>query len=419
MGKLIAIPRKSVPDPAPAALALDSVGVRRHRLFSPSAETAADDSLLSLGISHSLTASTEPVPRGSYKRLEKLGAYIIDPSSRIRSEAVKEALDPDFIVVPNIILSMPEPILGKAQTRLGKKDRLWPEESGIAEAHRNGIRGQGVILGVLDTGCDVDHRELRRKRVEFRYVPFSSSTDLRTTRGFDVHGHGTHVCGILAGERVGIAPEADLLVASVIESETLKTSLERITRALDWMLTQMQNERHEDKPAIVNLSLGFQPESVKKHELQGLAEGIRKIINDLAYLDVLLVVAIGNEGPGRMRIPGTFEEVLAVGAVDFEKKPWHRSGGGKLPGGDRSKPDIAGYGVGIMSSFERSIENRSLYTGMSGTSMATPYVAGIAALYASSSPDLRGARLREHLVARALHLDEPEVRVGAGLARFD
>ena len=82
------------------------------------------------------------------------------------------------------------------------------------------------------------------------------------------------------------------------------------------------------------------------------------------------------------------------------------------------EPDIAGYGVDIISSYERTIRNRSLYSRMSGTSMATPYVAGIAALYAAQDSTLQGKALWQRLVDTALPLSAPPDRVGAGLARF-
>lgn len=71
-----------------------------------------------------------------------------------------------------------------------------------------------------------------------------------------------------------------------------------------------------------------------------------------------------------------------------------------------------------MSSLERDIQRRSLYTRMSGTSMAAPYVAGIAALIASAHSGLQGAALRQRLLETALPLSAPAERVGAGLARF-
>ena len=80
-----------------------------------------------------------------------------------------------------------------------------------------------MLIGVLDTGCDADHIQLRQKRIDFRYVPHHSESDnLREVRGFDVDGHGTHVCGIIAGRHIGVAPGADLMVVSVIESERSK-----------------------------------------------------------------------------------------------------------------------------------------------------------------------------------------------------
>jgi subtilisin family serine protease len=77
-----------------------------------------------------------------------------------------------------------------------------------------------------------------------------------------------------------------------------------------------------------------------------------------------------------------------------------------------------GYGVDVLSSFERTIYNRSLYRKMSGTSMAAPYVSGIAALYAAQDPTLQGRDLWKRLVRTALPLEAPPTRAGAGLARF-
>ena len=276
------------------------------------------------------------------------------------------------------------------------------------------------MIGVLDTGCDADHIQFRKKPIDFRYVPLGSGPDnLRKVRGFDIDGHGTHVCGIIAGRHIGIAPAADLMVASVIESETHQTSLSRISIALDWMLSQFGSKENRSKPIIVNMSLGFRPEYLSKSEQKALMVGIRGFISTLVEdFDVLPVVAIGNGGPGNVRAPGYFPETLSVGALNFNNKPAHFSGSGISLTGKETQPDITGYGVNIFSSLGRDINNRSLYKYMSGTSMAAPYVTGIAALYASANAKLQGKALRQHLIDTALPLQAPADRVGAGLARF-
>jgi len=74
--------------------------------------------------------------------------------------------------------------------------------------------------------------------------------------------------------------------------------------------------------------------------------------------------------------------------------------------------------VKVFSSLERDSDNRSVYKRLSGTSMASPYVAGVAALYASSDSELYGEKLRQHLLKTVLPLNENQDRVGAGLARY-
>jgi len=357
-----------------------------------------------------------------FQRLGLIGAYLVNAPDEQTTEQAREKLEPDYYIVPNIELSLPTPTLAAGHLlRRGDQRESWPAESGVGAAHGNGVTGKGVLVGVLDTGCDADHLELRRKHIEFRYVsPLSPHlSTMRAVRGFDTSGHGTHVCGILAGQRVGVAPDADLMVASVIESESPKTSLKRLAIALDWMLSQFRLAENQDKPTIVSMSLGISHDSISALGLQTVINGLRSLLSTLVEdFDVLPVIAIGNEGPGTVRAPAYFPEALSVGAVDFGLSPYHRSGGGTSPITGDPEPAIAGYGVEVFSSLDRDAANRSWYARMSGTSMATPYVTGIAALFASANPGLQGKALRHHILSQALPLGEPPNRVGVGLARF-
>jgi subtilisin family serine protease len=167
------------------------------------------------------------------------------------------------------------------------------------------------------------------------------------------------------------------------------------------------------------MSLGFLRTSLDRTDLESPVKGLQNVLSTL--LDdyhVLPIVAVGNEGMDTVRAPAYFDDTLSVGAVDYELQVAPFSGGGTSPLTGEVEPNIVGYGVSVLSSFERTIYNRSLYRRMSGTSMAAPYVTGIAALYASHNPSLQGRALWNHLVRTALPLEEPADRAGAGLARF-
>ena len=382
---------------------LTPLGFKQVTTETPMEEQASDDEYSS-----------------NFMLLNYLGAYVVNSSNEQRiKESQKLFNESDYNIIRDVQLSLPKPTYSERVYRR-RKQIAWPVESGIHQAHRNGITGKGVLVGVLDTGCDADHIQFRKKQIDFRYVPLPyESGRLRDVRGFDIDGHGTHVCGIIVGQHIGVAPDADLMVASVIESETYQTSLSRISVALDWMLSQFGIKENHSKPIIVNMSLGFRPEYLSKLERETLMFGIRELISTLVEdFDVLPIVAIGNDGPGNVCAPGCFSETLSVGAIDFNHESACFSGGGFSPTGGKVQPDIAGYGVNIFSSLERDINNRSLYKHISGTSMATPYVAGIAALYASADAKFRGEALRQHLLNTALPLQAPADRVGAGLARF-
>lgn len=307
-------------------------------------------------------------------------------------------------------------------------NREWPEESGIKLAHELGIRGSGVLVGVLDTGIDSDHLEFKNKRIPFRYVSFYPTSPYwppRDVRGFDLDGHGTHVSGIICGNSIGVAPEVELHVASVIESETTRTSMVRVTAGLDWILRQFSRPDKEYRPGIVNMSLGFPPNdgSIDGNEWLERLQTIQRLIRTLIRFNVMPISAIGNDGQGQYGYPGAFSDVLGVGAINFAHEIANFSGSGTVQFGqepERSKPDVVGYGVSIYSAVERDYDGNSVYQRFSGTSMASPYVTGIASLYRCQQPQMKVQEVIALLSQNARSFNDIglQARTGAGLARF-
>ena len=393
----------------------------RAALVAATPTTTMPERLADLGLTPVHPCEEAPGVKHSFEVLPYLDAYVVKTSSPKIEQSARELLAPEYLIVPNLEMSAPTPARGADYIRLPRTIPQWPDVSGITEAHRQGIRGKGVTVCILDTGVDADHRELRHKKIDFRYIPFDAVTGrMRACRGFDVDGHGTHVTGVIAGKHVGIAPDVDLMVAAVLESETLKTSLERVVTALDWLLAQFEIAANRDKPVIVNMSLGFSRRTLSKQEYQTVSQAMKTMLdvltNDFA---VLPITAVGNEGPGQVRAPAYFANTISVGAVDFTQTVAEFSSSGISPVTQEAEPNLMGYGVDVISSYERDAKNRSHYRALSGTSMATPYVTGIAALYACCNHVVQGATLTNRLLKSALPLPTaPAGQTGVGLARF-
>lgn len=388
-----------------------------HR--APREETP--ERLTDLGLVPVDVCEEAPEVRHNFQKLPYLDAYVVETPDASLERQAKEVLDDEYVIVPNFELSMPAPAAGRSYARKPKAAGAWPDVSGVKLAHEMGITGTDVTVCVLDTGVDADHRELRRKVIDFRYIPLNTAAGrVRDCRGFDVDGHGTHVAGIIAGETIGVAPDVDLMVAAVLESETLKTSLERVVVALDWLLSQFRFEEKLGNAVIVNMSLGFSKTTLSRKEYAAAVTGLRSVIDTLVTdFGVLPITAVGNEGKGRVRAPAYFPHTISVGAVDYTLKVADFSGSGTSPVTGETEPNLMGYGVDVTSSYERDRYNRSHYRTMSGTSMATPYVTGIAALYAAADPSLQGQALWDRLMQTALPLDGAAAgRTGNGLARF-
>ncbi len=206
----------------------------------------------------------------------------------------------------------------------------------------------------------------------------------------------------------------------MIESESTETSLIRVIAGLHWLFDRFAGPENAVKPGVLNLSLGFpstSPPDVAPDDFENVLSVMRRVLGDFLRANVLPVVAIGNDGPGTYGYPGGFSELVSVGAVDFSLQPASFSGGGTPPG-ESVRPDLMGFGVDVSSSLDRDYSGVSRYERASGTSMATPYVSGIASLYRCLHPSMPVGAVRAELVRKALGLGGAPDRVGHCLARF-
>lgn len=226
------------------------------------------------------------------------------------------------------------------------------------EVWDQGRRGQGVVVAVLDTGCQLDHPDLKCRILGGRNFTTDDNGD---PNSFGDHsGHGTHVAGTIAAVEngqgvVGMAPEVSLLILKVLDSNG-NGSYQNLVNAIDYALA-WQGPGGE-KVRILSMSLGGGTDDPALHDS----------IVRAARSGVLVVCAAGNTGQVETQYPGSYNEVVGVGAVDFKKQLASFSTMNK-------EIDMVAPGVDILSTYP---DNR--YAVLSGTSMATPHIAGAAAL---------------------------------------
>ncbi|EHR59579.1 S8 family peptidase [Saccharomonospora cyanea] len=257
---------------------------------------------------------------------------------------------------------------------------------GAPEAWESGFTGEGVTVAVLDTGIDADHPDLDDAVAESEDFTGGGSAD-------DGNGHGTHVAGTIAGDGTasdgtyrGVAPDADLAVGKVLNDAGEGQE--------SWVLAGM--EWAAQRADVVNMSLGG-----------GFSDGgdpLSQAVNRLTEeTDTLFVVAAGNDGPweGTIGSPGAADAALTVGAVDDNDELAEFSSRGPRLGDNGIKPELTAPGVDVVSARASGTEGE-FYTSASGTSMATPHVAGAAALVAQARQDASAAELKSALVNSAV-----------------
>jgi subtilisin family serine protease len=258
---------------------------------------------------------------------------------------------------------------------------------GAPQVWASGDTGEGVTVAVLDTGIDAAHPDLADRIADTSvFVPDSDIVDRV--------GHGTHVASTIAGtgaasggtER-GVAPGARLDIGKVIGDDG--------TGQDSWVLAGMEWAAVDEHAKIINMSLGS-PEPTDG------TDPMSEAVNTLsAQTGALFVIAAGNSGaPSTVDAPGAADAALTVGAVDGSDQLAFFSSQGPRLSDQAIKPEVTAPGVDVLAARSQySAEGSGYYTTMSGTSMATPHVAGAAALLLAKYPQWTGQQLKDALVS--------------------
>ncbi len=266
---------------------------------------------------------------------------------------------------------------------------------------RSRYSGAGIKVAVLDTGVDLQHPDLQGRNIQ-------TASFVEGQPAQDGHGHGTHCIGTSCGPnmpaqspRYGIAYGADIYAGKVLGNNGSGAEA-GILAGVDWAI--------RSGCQIISMSLGapIQPG-------QPYSQVFESVARRALQKGTLIVAAAGNESyrPARVAAvghPANCPSVLAVAAVDSEMEVASFSNGAINPNG--GEVNIAAPGVSVYSTWPMPRR----YNTISGTSMATPHVAGIAALWAQAT-GLTGLPLALRLLRMAQQLDLPVTDVGWGLVQ--
>jgi subtilisin family serine protease len=260
--------------------------------------------------------------------------------------------------------------------------------------------GRGIRIAILDTGLDLKHPDFRARSIVSESFVAGAGVD-------DGNGHGTYCAGLACGPaspaqspRYGVAVDADLYVGKVIADNGHGTDGD-ILAGIDWAV--------RNGCAIVSLSVGSPVAAQEPYSAI-----YEQVAHRALAAGTLILAPAGNDSLRPDAIapvdhPANCPSILAIAAVDpYLRIAPFSCGGINAEGGE---VDLAAPGVAVRSSWRHP----DLYRTDSGTSMAVPFAAGIAALFAEAKPCARGRDLKALLMSSAQPLPLPVRDVGAGL----
>ena len=386
---------------------VQSIPLTHLHLVDDRLEIVFDDISLSeeLGLVESpegkidLFARVSDLNSGHHDFVENLGGIITSSFDRFNTFGFIIDIEkvPDVVYLPNLewleanVLFYPT--LDNSVESIGTS-QIWDDF---------GFRGEDTTIAILDTGVDFDHESLDDlDDISSTYDPkiaidsngmlgfYNANTDQEypDEQPHDSGSHGTHCAGIAAGtggssgQYAGVAPQAK--VVGVIALDGGSGDEGDLLRAVDWTI------QNKDRFSIDVMSLSLGGPVVIPGATNTGSSSISQALDVAVDAGIVTVVAIGNGNlglaahPASVSYPGDSAKAITVGSVnDDHSREIYSSRG---PTGDgRLKPDVMAPGGAIMSAQAGSGDG---YVSYSGTSMATPHVAGVAALMIQANPDV-------------------------------
>ncbi|MDA8531036.1 S8 family serine peptidase [Candidatus Poseidonia alphae] len=319
-------------------------------------------------------------------------------AGRIHVDLIRETLN-----IPGVVMIELDSILtiqnGDAAVLHGV-DMAWEE---------TGYDGSGVTVAIIDTGIDGAHASLddldddnstNDPKVIGFYDPVNNPTLTNGTEVFpyDDQGHGSHCAGTTAGtgapnyEHVGMAPQANLVGVKVLDAGG-SGSFATVMAGMKWTV----DNRYQFNIRAASMSLGG-PGPIEWTSSE--EDSVNRYANEMVRSGIALFIAAGNSfSSASIGTPGSAEDVITVGALDKDSSISVYSSQGPTEEG-RIKPNVAYVGSNVMSV---AFNTGDQYTDMSGTSMATPGAAGVAALMLQANPDLSPFDVRNIMQETAIY----------------
>jgi subtilisin family serine protease len=266
---------------------------------------------------------------------------------------------------------------------------------------RHGDTGQGIALGIIDTGQQWNHPALKGQyrgwngsTADHNYNWYDA-TDPSNRVPVDPNGHGTHITGTMVGDdgganHIGVAPGASWMGCRALDQTGLGTP-DTFTTCFEFMLAPWDLDGHNPDPAKapVTVSIGW----FCSISAEGCSQGVLfQVVKAVRTAGIVPVVAAGGAGPGCSTIgiegpPAQYDESYTVGATDSNNllAGFSSRGPASVPGQSLTKPDISAPGVNVRSAWPGN-----QYVIESGTSMAMAHIPGVVALLYAAHPELIG-----------------------------
>lgn len=295
---------------------------------------------------------------------------------------------------------------------LGIKEKNLPVESdgpwplAMTNVLKSTFSGKGVNLAVLDTGFAFDHPDFVGRSIQSAFFVEGA------TSANDGHGHGTHCAGIAAGpklptngDRYGVAYEANLFIGKVLDDNGEGTD-GSLSEGIEWAIG--------NNCKVISMSLGGPVELTDSFQ-----EDYETIAKRALSSGTMIIAAAGNDSDRLGKVikpvnsPANCPSILSVGAIDRNGNIADFSCGSLDLFSCGSSVDIVAPGIEIRSAFK----GPEFWHVDSGTSMATPYVAGIAALVAQAFPQMSAFDFRNYLTRNARSLGLSPYDSGCGLVQ--